>query len=369
MFNEERKITMKATKKFIGRILAMVMVVTMVLALPIGVNVVKAADAAEPSFSVVVQKRAKVYSPDTTFTFTVSPVATTPDGYYGAPTTGVAFKNGVNTLTSTPDDGNLSATYYTVGSLTLTVDKTKFVDGSGNVQPGKYRYEVKQTAGSYEGITYDTVTRYLDVVIGSDGTILSSSLIRNDAKNDTFVNRYGVKGNPTNPSDPTNPGDPDGKVNDLVVKKIVEGNVASTTKEFNFTIKITGTQAKEWYYVEFSDGSAAKTVKTDVDNNTISFKLSHNETAKVYGLSATDAYVVEETDANQDGYETTVSEGDANSTVATSDSLVIQKVTIKNTKNETPTGIFMEYMPYALLVILAGAVAIVFCRRRKNSEI
>lgn len=365
---------MKLTKKLFGRILAMAMAIAMVLALPTTIDVVKADDAADPSFSVVVQKREKVYSPDTTFTFTVAPISTTPDGYYAAPSNGVSFKDGKNTLTSTPDDGNLSATYYTLGTLILTVDKSKFVDGSNNVQPGKYRYEVKQTAGSYEGITYDTATRYLDVIIKSDGTIMSASLIRNDAKNAVFVNKYGVKGTPTNPDDPTspddpsNPGDPNGTVNDLLVKKIVEGNVASTTKEFNFTIKITGTQAAEWYYVEFSDGSASKTVKTNVDNNTISFTLSHNETAKVYGLSATDAYVVTETDANQDGYRTTVSEGDADSTVATSDSLVTQNVTIKNTKNETATGIITEYMPYALMVILAGAAAVVFCRKRRNSE-
>ena len=66
---------MKLTKKLFGRILAMAMAIAMVLAMPAAINVVKADDAADPTFSVVVQKCDKVYSPDTTFTFSVAPKA------------------------------------------------------------------------------------------------------------------------------------------------------------------------------------------------------------------------------------------------------------------------------------------------------
>lgn len=376
IFNKERTITMKLkNNKIFRRIASVVMAAAMAITLlPGTITTVKAAEPSQVSFSLTLQKRANVYSPDTTFTFTAAPAATTPDGYYAAPAAGVAFLNGNNTITTTPDDGNLAATTFIAGTLTLAIDNTKFVDATGNVQPGKYRYEVNQTAGNYEGITYDVVTRYLDVTIGTDGSIVYSELIRNSAKSDKFVNKYGVTGTPTDPEDPDSPddpdtpGDPDGKVNDLIIKKVVEGNVASTTKKFAFTVKITGTQAAEWYLVTFSDGTASKTVKTNVDENTISFELSHNQTAKVWGLSATDAYVVTETDANTDGYTMSVSEGNASSTVATSDTLVEQNVTIKNTKNETATGIILGYAPYALMIILAGAVAFVFCRKRRNSE-
>ena len=255
---KERMFTMNLkNKKIFSRIAAGVMTVAMAITLLPGtmktVNAAGTGTAENPvksaSVNVTLYKRAKVYAPNTTFEFTVTNL--TKDkaketnknedlvpAFQNAPAEAVT----PGSITLTPTEGELDNTSITK-ELTFTLDPSKFT------AMGTYRYEVKQTKGTYEGITYDEDTRYLDVTVATDGTnfyIESAELISYKTgerkKSGAFVNTYGVKPDPDNPGTVV----PDGTVNDLVISKTVTGNYGERDKKFIFEITINGAEG-EWY--------------------------------------------------------------------------------------------------------------------------
>lgn len=99
-------------------------------------------------------------------------------------------------------------------------------------------------------------------------------------------------------------------------------------------------------------------------------KLGHNQTITIYGLSESDTYTVKEVKANTDGYVTTIN-GEATDNGETSGNAKAADVSIeyKNKKDiATPGGVIMTIAPYALMVVLAGAFAVVFLTRRNRAE-
>lgn len=93
----------------------------------------------------------------------------------------------------------------------------------------------------------------------------------------------------------------------------------------------------------------------------------YDETVTIYGLSANDEYQVTEDDANTDGYTTTYESCNEDEAGAMGTDDVTATVT--NTRETTPpTGVIMTIAPYALMVVLAGAFAVVFLTRRNRAE-
>ena len=367
-------------KKIFSRIAAGVMTVAMAITLLQGtmktVNAAGTGTAENPvtsaSVNVTLYKRAKVYAPNTTFEFTVTNL--TKDkaketnknedlvpAFQNAPAEAVT----PGSITLTPTEGELDNTSITK-ELTFTLDQSKFT------AMGTYRYEVKQTKGTYEGITYDEDTRYLDVTVATDGTtfyIESAQLISyKDGtldKSGAFVNTYGV--NKPDPDNPTNPV-PDGTVNDLVISKNVTGNFGEKDKKFIFEITINGAEG-EWYNLEgqpaIKKGTAAR------------IELKDGDTVKIYGLTENDTYTIKELEA--DDYKTTFEtklngtnkvggSGNIKTATGTIDagpSLQTQEVVFTNDRTGSATGFVLSYGPYALMVVLAGAVAFVLFRKRR----
>ena len=377
---KERMFTMNLkNKKIFSRIAAGVMTVAMAITLLPGtmktVNAAGTGTAEKPvtsaSVNVTLYKRAKVYAPNTTFEFTVTNL--TKDkaketnknedlvpAFQNAPAEAVT----PGSITLTPTEGELDNTSITK-ELTFTLDPSKFT------AMGTYRYEVKQTKGTYEGITYDEDTRYLDVTVATDGTtfyIESAQLISykngTRGKSESFVNTYGV-----NKPDTENPvPKPDGTVNDLVISKTVTGNYGERDKKFIFEITINGAEG-EWYNLEgqpaIKKGTAAR------------IELKHGETVKIYGLTENDTYTIKELEA--DDYKTTIEtklngtnkageSGNiktATGTIGAGTSLQTQEVAFTNNREGSATGFALSYGPYALMVVLAGAVAFVLFRKRR----
>lgn len=366
-------------QKIFSRIAAGVMTVAMAITLLPGtmktVNAAGTGTAEKPvtsaSVNVTLYKRAKVYAPNTTFEFTVTNL--TKDkaketnknedlvpAFQNAPAEAVT----PGSITLTPTEGELDNTSITK-ELTFTLDPSKFT------AMGTYRYEVKQTKGTYEGITYDEDTRYLDVTVATDGTtfyIESAQLISykngTRGKSESFVNTYGV-----NKPDTENPvPKPDGTVNDLVISKTVTGNYGERDKKFIFEITINGAEG-EWYNLEgqpaIKKGTAAR------------IELKHGETVKIYGLTENDTYTIKELEA--DDYKTTIEtklngtnkageSGNiktATGTIGAGTSLQTQEVAFTNKREGSATGFALSYGPYALMVVLAGAVAFVLFRKRR----
>lgn len=388
---KERMFTMNLkNKKIFSRIAAGVMTVAMAITLLPGtmktVNAAGTGTAENPvksaSVNVTLYKRAKVYAPNTTFEFTVTNL--TKDkaketnknedlvpAFQNAPAEAVT----PGSITLTPTEGELDNTSITK-ELTFTLDPSKFT------AMGTYRYEVKQTKGTYEGITYDEDTRYLDVTVATDGTnfyIESAELISYKTgerkKSGAFVNTYGVKPDPDNPGTVV----PDGTVNDLVISKTVTGNYGERDKEFAFTITINGAADDgELYKLERLSGTSGESEPTKIEKGkSATIYLKHNESVKIYGLTEGDNYKIEEAVAK--GYttkfETKVgeivnAEGTKNGNVAEGkiakgDSLQEQKVAFTNNREGSATGFALSYGPYALMVVLAGAVAFVLFRKRR----
>lgn len=361
-------------KKIFSRIAAGVMTVAMAITLlPGTMKTVNAAESVtSASVNVTLYKREKVYAPNTTFEFTVTNLtAVQAKGTHGEKDLIPAFKDAPagavtsGSITLTPTEGELNNTSITK-ELTFTLDSSKFT------AMGTYRYEVKQTKGTYEGITYDEDVRYLDVTVAADGDtfyIASAQLILDKDgtldKSGAFVNTYGVnKPDPGNPTDPV----PDGTVNDLVISKNVTGNYGERNKDFKFQITISGADG-EYYNL---DG----TQKIE-KNKPVTINLRHGQKVKIYGLSKTDTYTIEELEADDytTTFETKLNDTNkaggsgniktATGTIDAGTSLQTQEVAFTNNRGGTATGFVLSYGPYALMVVLAGAVAFVLFRKKR----
>lgn len=383
---KERMFTMNLkNKKIFSRIAAGVMTVAMAITLLPGtmktVNAAGTGTAEKPvtsaSVNVTLYKRAKVYAPNTTFGFTVTNL--TKDkaketnknedlvpAFKDAPVDGVT----AGTIALTPTEGELDNTFITK-ELTFTLVPSKFT------AIGTYRYEVKQTKGSYEGITYDEDTKYLDVTVATDGTtfyIESAELISYKTgerkKSGAFVNTYGVKPDPDNPGTVV----PDGTVNDLVISKTVTGNYGERDKKFDFEITINGADGEE-YKLEGQPAQATTKIKS---GDKVTIQLSHGQKVKIYGLTASDTYTIKELAADdyKTTFKTTVTGSDkaavdgtgkdvTDGKIDAGNQLQTQEVAFTNNREGSATGFVLSYGPYALMVVLAGAVAFVLFRKRR----
>lgn len=286
-------------------------------------------------------KDTNAYAPATSFSFTV---ATGDAGTYNDGTNEYVVYAGVGTptvgnpITFTPAASDIGQTALT-GTTTISFANVTFQ------APGIYHYTVTETAGSYDGITYDTTTKdlYVYVVNGTNGLEIEGAVLRDTTgKSDGFTNAYAT--------------------GDLTITKTVTGNQGDKNKDFSFTVKVDGA-AGEQYKIVVNNGTAA--VLTSGTETTIT--LQHGQSAVIYGLSANDAYTVTETNYSSDGYTTTITGADtSNGLVATGKGA--DTITYTNDKNVgTPTGVLMNIAPYAIMIVLAGVCAVLFLRK-KNHE-
>lgn len=360
--------------KYARRLAAALMTGTMMVSM---LGMTAMAQGGEPgdepvkAITKVLEKDATLYAPKTEFEFTISPATGGLDKVDGVtvqpgPAEGVLFSTdegnaATATIPSSPDKGAVTDTRVTLGSLNIVLDQNKF---SG---VGIYRYEIKETTGSFAGVSYDTTTEYLDVHVtnktggGYDYTYTIINSSDSSAKGDgTFTNSYKKANN---------------NLYDLKVTKNIEGNQANMSDTFNFSIQIDSDVTGEQFYVVVYDkaGTATEQVKTVIgdDSNGQTFTLGDDQYAVIYGLSTKDRYTVTEIDANTDDYYTTSSIDNAkpteNATIAnTEDIMGDVDITFINTrKASTPTGVILNIAPYILMVALAGVLAFFFLRKRR----
>ena len=215
----------------------------------------------------------------------------------------------------------------------------------------------------------ENATRYLDVYVVNNGSsreikwsILTSTL-KNPTKNSDGQWDYGT----ANKSD--------GFTNKyttytLNLKKMIAGEMANMTETFKFTIHFNGTAGASFMYGNDTitldeNGSATLTIPA----------LGHEGTAVIKGIPSTVKYTITETVKENEGYTTTYTQTDVTGKqdgVTTTEKVMGKKdnsVEFTNTKDaSTPTGVIMTIAPYALMVVLAGAFAVVFLTRRNRAE-
>ena len=194
--------------------------------------------------------------------------------------------------------------------------------------PGKYLYEVTETAGGLKGMTYDTTYYFvISVFYTTDG----STLIRQVTKMWKIVNDEKVKVD--NFTNIYNAGD-------VSVKKVVatdsESAVANYTYTFNFVL--TGlnnptTDTGRTYYTVSSDNGNAQEITVD-ENGGASFSVSgltNDSVVTIHNMPEHATYTVTETavTVNSNGKETWTRSGE----VETAEEIVVSTNTQKTITN------------------------------------
>lgn len=328
-------------KKTIRRLGAL----AMVLAMAVSVFAVNAsADNTEvlPAVSKKITKSTNTYVPTTNFEFNIT-AAGQSDTIGTNP--GVDGVISIDPVRFVADDNDIGVTEVNGTGGTIRVDATKFM------HPGIYYYNVTEVNSAVSGVTYDTQTKKLAVYKYNDGTIAYMFVKKNDAgkwvKDESpFTNAYV-------------------NVASLTISKAVKGTFADRNKEFTFTLVINGATAANR---ELKKGEG--TITTDADGK---FTLKDGESVIVTGLEAADTYKVVETPEDYtpsiDNAGVTVNDATAEGNMTTELTSGDKTVAYTNERNaSTPGGVIMTIAPYALMVVLAGAFAVVFLTRRNRAE-
>lgn len=352
-------------KKTIRRLGAL----AMVLAMAVSVFAVNASAAnGEASYSetkdVVIKKTismdANAKVPNGDFTFALTPSETKWENMeYSAKDIATANADAVK-LT----DSNIKSSPTDTPNVALTDDTATIkIDASKFLQPGIYVWEVKETGTYADGAKCADQTKYLIVSIIRDGTklkVASAGLVTaldDESKNDSFVNEYASK--------------------KLDMSKTVEGLMGDKSKEFDFTVVITSSDANKEYAVVIADDKTGTTrlvsatpdkdTKDGKTTYTYSVKMKHDGALTIYGLAGADTWSVTEADA--DGYDTNVNDATTPTSTASGTAAANGSANFVNTATSSPaTGVIMTIAPYALMVVLAGAFAVVFLSRRNRAE-
>lgn len=361
--------------------------VAMSLALAVSVFAVSASavDGNTLTIKKTVTADGNTYAPATSFTFSIAPAgAGTFDGnvVYAGVADGAKFATGANTITYSAADGIIGAAGLTK-TTTISTDYTKFT------VPGIYHYTVTETAGSYEGITYDTTARDLYVYVVNDTSSTNGLKVSSVVLAKTVTEIVDKDGTPTEvktvvkDEEWTNDyGKTNDTTHDVKITKAVTGSQGDKNKLFTFTVSVTGA-VNERYKVVYKTASNATETVTYVDSTnstatgavkSLSIDIKDTGYIQIYGLTATDTYTVTENSYAEDGYTTTVDNGQGIGLItgltatgnATADGTTR---TVTNTKNVTPpTGVITTVAPYALMLVVAGAFAVVFLTRRNRAE-
>ena len=314
----------------------------------------------EMLFDKIVDTDANTFQPNQTFSFTVEVEQPTSGETAGDDAIAVsAGKPGavtVNTIATTPNTKG-PKTYTGNEGGKFTFDASKFT------QPGIYKYKVTETADTTNPDMKYAEPQYLYVYVrrGSNGCeVYGASLVDTTAgvtnkKTGAFTNTYKTNGNTEE------------VFKDLTIEKTITGTQADTSKIFNFKLTVNSiNNNRTKYMVTLADGTVAElTAGTAYD-----FTLGNGQSIKVENLSSSDTYTIVETEADQDGYKTTYSNNNGETTVATNRKMAADKditETVTNTRNSvTPTGIFMSYAPYIAMIAAAAVLAFVFLRKREE---
>ena len=237
--------------------------------------------------SKTLEKYENSYTPNTTFGFEIAPGVADPDNKVEVgPAGGVTFANG-----STTGSIGFSSAKSDIGSKQETKDTALMVNASSFVEPGIYRYVIKETSTSgFEGIAYSTEKKILDIYKYSDDSFdyrFFDEATGDKLSEANFTNTYNHA---------------EGQIQDLTVSKTVTGKLGNLSKEFAFNIAINSSNNDEVYYVTKNGEPAIE----QWNGSSTAITLKSGDSVTIYGLSANDSYTITEVEANANGYTTSI---------------------------------------------------------------
>ena len=293
----------------------------------------------------------------------------------------------------------------TAGKKYATSDIVIDLTGVTFSVPGVYRYVITEEANTFNGITNDDVaTRYLDVFVFPNETDPTVLEVQNYSLRTAATNFERVEVTDPNTGDvsykyqyTTDPGNKsDSYTNtldtvDLEFAKKIEGNQADMTKRFEFTLELSDVNPGV-YVLDFegdpsaiigdndtvtaNNGSYTITVPasgSDAGTYTGTFYLTNNDVVKVLNLNKKYNYKV--TEAEQDYQKTDGVDNDGtdndftDSNVGNDITALITKTGYTNTREGAiPTGVILTVAPFAIGLLLFGAIMLYMVSKRRRAE-
>lgn len=318
---------------------------------------------------LVMDKDANVPNVDFEFTIAVGEQTTVGEGqvvYAGVEgakiTDGATFTTESTTYETKQDGDTVTLTgeqKYAKDVVAVDFDDVNFT------APGLYHYVVTEKDKTYTGITEDTKTYDLYVLVAVDeaedsvgGLYIAGatfSYMDGDTKLTGMTNTY--------------------TTHNITLSKTVTGNQGDRNKYFEFTVTINNAIDDTVYNVtgDFTTGKDLNGDKQDDNPTTLTatggtvvqkYYLKDGQNIVINGVADGSTYSINEASYADDGYKTTDS-GNTNGSIANAD----VSVTFTNNKQGTvPTGILLETAPYMILgaVVLAGIVVLFVTRRRRS---
>jgi len=224
---------------------------------------------------------------------------------------------------------------------------------------GEYYYTITETDTGVAGVTYLADTIYLKVQVLQDP----------DSNELVFGGRTFRLGSETATEKIQSIGNKY-EAGTLTVSKTVSGNMGDLNKEWHFTVEFTaptGDTVKGDITATATGGAtapvtiAAGTGWSGTTTKTSTFVLKNGQSVKFSNIPKGVTYTVTETEADADGYTTTIAGNDGSISAHEDDTAAFT-----NTKNiNIDTGAALDFVPYVLIMALAlaGFVALKVRRR------
>lgn len=343
---------------------------TLVLVLSMG-TVAFAADSQEASF----KKTYKITNngtsnPEETFTFTFTADHVT--------------DSNKNLSKDDMPQIDASTVKYEAGKATVSgLDQSVDVALSKVQWPGVgvYYYQVKETAGTTAGVTYDSSTAWLKVTVAyDDGTntyytaFVTLNLADNKGATDDDGNEIGNGITDQKIAGFTN----EYSAGSLAISKKVTGNMGDKNAYFAVKVTLTGEEGKNYLAsYNVTGGSYASNPSTIAIGTETTFYLKDEETITISNLPYGVTYTVVEEDYTPEakgGYDQASYNYDADEDENAENEQKIDdacdKVEITNNKGTVvDTGIVLDSMPYVLmLAAVCMGLALFFSKKRMMRE-
>lgn len=257
---------------------------------------------------------------------------------------------------------------------TITIGNASFEEGQATIQgtkkevtitsvdaakypsAGYYFYKFQETAGDSAGVTYNTDPYYIRVAVAYNSVTKALEI-----NNVTMFNNAGQKVQGI---------DNFYSAGKLTVQKIVTGNMANSDDTFNVTVRFTpeeGKKLKSKIAGRIIDNNLGNVTITDgEDEQTATFKVKAGTTVVFTNIPEGVSYEVEETQANgydAPAYKVNTKEGNTGTIVG---GKTDEAIITNNKGTLIDTGVFMNNLPYLLVLIFAAACGVGFVVSKKR---
>ena len=230
------------------------------------------------------------------------------------------------------------------------------VDAASYPRAGYYFNKLQETAGDSAGVTYNTDPYYIRVAVAYNSVTKALEI-----NNVTMFNNAGQKVQGI---------DNFYSAGKLTVQKIVTGNMANSDDTFNVTVRFTpeeGKKLKSKIAGRIIDNNLGNVTITDgEDEQTATFKVKAGTTVVFTNIPEGVSYEVEETRANgydAPAYKVNTKEGNTGTIVG---GKTDEAIITNNKGTLIDTGVFMNNLPYLLVLIFAAACGVGFVVSKKR---